>query len=143
MFNLSRFLQAFGIFFADNIVERYTEALKKRYDASYVSENRWPPFTPAKFTSLGYIIYKPKRTAKDTEESAKSARSGSFLSENVEEEISNIFLPINNNKYPKIILIEGAPGIGKTMLMKEIGRLWATDKVLKNNCITFLYGTLK
>ena len=117
-------------------MDNYTELLKKRYSIRHNSESRWPPFTPAKFTKLGYIIHKPKRTAKDAEHSALLARSGSLLSEN-EEEISNIFLPSNNDERPQIILIEGGPGIGKTMLMKEIGRLWATEKILKDKKVLY------
>ena len=125
--------------FLDNIVDNYSELLKKRYNTTYVSESRWPPFTPAKFTKLGYIIHKPKRTAKDAKKSAILARSGSLLSENVaiEEEISNIFLPSNNDKRQQVILIEGAPGIGKTMLMREIGRLWATEQILKDKKVLY------
>ena len=124
----------------DNIVDNYTELLKKRYNSTkYTSESRWPPFTPAKFTKLGYIIHKHKRTSKDAKKSAVLARSGNPLSENVaiEEEVSNIFIPIESNEHPQIILIEGAPGIGKTMLMKEIGRLWATEKILKDKKVLY------
>ena len=124
----------------DDIMRNYTVELKKRYNSHYVPENRWPPFTPKKFTNLGYIIHKPKRTEKDTEKSAILARSGNLSSQNVaiEEEISNIFLPVNNNKHPQIILIEGAPGIGKTMLMREIGYLWANEKILKDKKVLYV-----
>ena len=99
----------------DDVMAYYTVQLKNRYNSRYIPENRWPPFTPAKFTKLGFIIHKPKRTGKDTEKSAILARSGCLPPNNVtiEEEISNIFLPVNNDKRPQIILIEGAPGIGK------------------------------
>ena len=111
-----------------------TVVLKNRYNSHYISENQWPRFTPEKFTNLGYIIHKPKRTEIDTEKSAILARSGNLSSQNcaIEEEISNIFLPVDSNKRPQIILIEGAPGIGKTTLMREIGYLWANEKILKD-----------
>ena len=50
----------------------------------------------------------------------------------IKEEISDIFLPMNDNGHPQLILIEGAPGIGKTMLMIQIGTLWAKGEILDN-----------
>ena len=109
----------------DEIIKNYTVELKKRYNSHYIPENRWPPFIPEKFTNLGYIIHKAKHAGIDMEKSAILARSGNLSSQNVsiEEEICNIFLPVVDDKRPQIILIEGAPGIGKTMLMREIGYL--------------------
>ena len=125
------------LFVTEHIVDKYAKALKTRYkEMSHKSENRWPPYTPKKFTKLGYIIYKSERTAIDTAKSAGLARSGSFVSESVEEEISTIFSHAKI-KHPQIILIEGAPGIGKTMLAKEIRRLWATEEILKDKKILY------
>ena len=124
----------------DDVVKDYAVELKKRYNRRYIFENRWAPFSPEKFTNLGYIIHEHKCTETDTKTSTMLARSGNFSSQNVtiEEEIANIFLlPVNNDKCPQIILIEGAPGIGKTMLMREIGYLWANEKILKDKI--FLY----
>ena len=118
----------------DDIMAYYTVKLKNRYNSHYIPEHHWPPLDPPpKFTKIGFMIHKPKRTAKDTKNSAMLARSGSLPSENtIKEEISSIFLPVNINKRPQIILIEGAPGIGKTMLMNEIKYLWANGKILKD-----------
>ena len=46
------------------------------------------------------------------------------------EEISGIFMPIS--KHPQIILAEGAPGIGKTMFMRETAYRWATNEILED-----------
>ena len=128
------------LFIVDYDMEEYTKILKSKHNTGYIHENRWPPFAPEKFTKLGYIIRKPKRTAQEAKRTAELARSGNLPSDNIaiEEEISNIFLPISNNKRPQIILIEGAPGIGKTMLMKEIRYLWATEKILKDKKVVLL-----
>ena len=44
----------------------------------------------------------------------------------------------SSTKAPKRILIEGAPGIGKTVLAKEISYQWATNEILTEIKIVFL-----
>ena len=47
------------------------------------------------------------------------------------KEITDILAPIEKNKDPAFILIEGAPGIGKSVLLKEISYRWAKKELLK------------
>ena len=58
------------------------------------------------------------------------------------KEISDIFQPFKSNDgsttNPKYILIEGAPGMGKTTLCKEIAYQWATNSLLKDTELLFL-----
>ena len=57
--------------------------------------------------------------------------------------ISEIFKPLEDTdmKTPQKILIEGAPGIGKTILSKEIAYQWARgeEKILKDKKLVFLF----
>ena len=39
---------------------------------------------------------------------------------------------------PRIILIEGSPGIGKTILSKEVAFQWANNKLLAEKVLLFL-----
>ena len=139
-------------------MRQYAEILKEDYKShkKYTSDSKWPPFTPKKFTELGFVIHKPRRTQKETEDFAESKWSGSFSSapkhtcENfgkssdytfdsdvvIKDNISDIFLSAENGM--QIILVEGAPGIGKTMLIKEIAHLWATGELLTDTEIILL-----
>ena len=61
---------------------------------------------------------------------------------NTTKNISDIFVSVTaNDKFtinPCIILIEGAPGIGKTVLANEIAFQWANNKLLIDKKILFL-----
>ena len=56
--------------------------------------------------------------------------------------LSDIFQSFKNNDestiIPKFILIEGAPGMGKTTLCKEIAYQWAENSLLKDTTLLFL-----
>ena len=62
------------------------------------------------------------------------------------KDIAEIFAPPQNShhassKYsttPNVILIEGAPGIGKTILSKEIAFQWANNNLLSEKLLLFL-----
>jgi len=62
--------------------------------------------------------------------------------ESIISEISGIFSPIQcedgTSVEPKMILINGAPGIGKTTLCKEIAFRWANGSLLTNDSLVLL-----
>ncbi|XP_065915638.1 NACHT, LRR and PYD domains-containing protein 3-like [Dysidea avara] len=62
--------------------------------------------------------------------------------ESIISEISDIFSPVQRedgtSMEPKMILINGAPGMGKTTLCKEIAFRWANRSLLMNNSLVFL-----
>ena len=49
----------------------------------------------------------------------------------VTKELTEILAPIEQSKDPQCILIEGAPGIGKSVLLKEIAHRWGNKQLLK------------
>ena len=55
----------------------------------------------------------------------------------ITKEVAEILLPMEANKDPHFILFEGAPGMGNTLLLKEIAYSWAKDKVYKNSSLFF------
>ena len=52
-------------------------------------------------------------------------------SSTVTKELAEILAPLEQSKDPQFILIEGAPGIGKSVLLKEIAYRWSNKQLLK------------
>ena len=52
-------------------------------------------------------------------------------SSTVTKELAEILAPLEQSKDPQFILIEGAPGIGKSILLKEIACGWGNKQLLK------------
>ena len=52
-------------------------------------------------------------------------------SSTVTKELTEILAPLEQSKDPQFILIEGAPGIGKSILLKEIAYRWGNKQLLK------------
>ena len=112
----------------------YTVQLKERY------KYKWPPYI-SNFTNLGYVIHKfmHKRSGMLLSRHMCDTYNNFDTSVTVDEEISNIFLPVDNNECPQIILIEGPPGIGKTMLMREIRNLWSYNMILNEKKVLLYF----
>ena len=55
-------------------------------------------------------------------------------------EISGILASLEDPvfKHQRMVLIEGAPGMEKTVLLKQIAYEWAQNKQLKNSHLFFL-----
>jgi len=52
-------------------------------------------------------------------------------SSTVTKELTEILAPLEQSKDPQLILIEGVPGIGKSILLKEIAYRWGDKQLLK------------
>ena len=107
----------------------------------------WPPFQPTSIINVTVIHYKNRLAQQQLIKISEHLKTGatgfsklesSLSHSTVTKDISEIFKvdPADQaegntkSKPPKLILIEGAPGIGKTVLAKEIAYLWADNKLL-------------
>ena len=114
-----------------------------------VDDNTWPPEQPLSFTPLLLIYYKGSRTPKQitamaelmstgdidkvasvTDEQSSVKREKSYTS-TATKEIKEILAPLEESKKSAFILIEGAPGIGKSVLLKEVSYRWANKELLQ------------
>ena len=124
-------------------------------------------FTSSFLLCVALIHYKGKRTRQELFAIAQRHKDGSIAIDQltssssqapaakkqrldhsgVTKDIADIFTadPMDQiedstdlNKSPKRILIEGAPGIGKTVLAKEIAYRWAKKELLQNIELTFV-----
>ena len=144
------------------------EYLRNRYiETRYIPEGKeWPPNQPKYYVNLAVVHYdQGSRTQEevifsaqyhrhldlitDREKEAPPLISSTTMHSKITKEIVSLFMddPHMNNteanagnsiSLPKSILIEGAPGIGKTILLKEIAYRLANGTILDNARIVFL-----
>ena len=131
-----------------------TQSKQKRFDDL---EGIWQILYPEHFINELLIHHPKQRGEKEIEEVASFMRSdyeyitwfasthkthtppcNSIRSVNISDIFESIKHEDGSLIEPKLILIDGAPGMGKTTLCKEIAYQWANGKLLKNTKIIFL-----
>ena len=134
-------------------VRRAHKLLCERYIQNrYIPpDDDWPPYHPKHYTPLTLIHHEGRRTESEVinvaqainpQGNVSSYKSQQFFGkiyEKAVKSINDIFIPFEEPKpIPYIILIEGAPGIGKTILSKEIALQWVKNTVLHSKQLLFL-----
>ena len=125
------------------------DLLRQRYTQSrYVPpEDDWPPYHPKHYTPLTIINHSKKCTESEIIDVAQEmvikenifGSQSSNMSDKSIKCVSDIFSPLEGvSSNPYTILIEGAPGIGKTILSKEIALQWADKLILQSQQLLFL-----
>ena len=121
-----------------------------------IDEDTWPPNQPQHFIPLLLIYHEGQHTFKHTSvlQLAKAALSGALpkhcpqvsnkpLKEALDsskftKEIENVLISLQKSNDAQFILVEGLPGIGKTLLLQEIAYNWAIGKLLQKFKLVFL-----
>ena len=124
-----------------------------------VGKDTWPPEQPKDFTPVVLVHYEEQRTMKDVNIITKAVHTGhisdvisaassqpvtkrrwldshqplreALQTSKVTRNVADILKPFDQSDDPQTILIEGAPGIGKSILMKHISYCWAEGDVMK------------
>jgi len=128
----------------------------RKYMYHPYEEENWPPFAFDVVVSVAMITYKEKQTEKQFIKIAERHRAGTAevdrlaeemspskrrrLNYTISRELADVFaayqdIPSNPSKR---ILIEGVPGIGKTVLVKNIAYRWSIGEILKDVQVLFL-----
>ena len=117
------------------------------------SEDAWPPHQPKHFTPVVLVHQETQQTKKQREERmiwVKATRKGGmkeYLSITTQETTKNlqeIFSKLDQidqtsgSKKLRWILVEGAPGVGKSVLLKHIAYLWAKGELITSCSLLFL-----
>ena len=104
-------------------ISHYRTYLKYVYGSSPISPNtKWPPTTGREFISLAVV----------EGQSCRDEYIGHTLQGNVKQVlhrrreifINQILEPVKGQNKPRLVLMEGAPGIGKSTLAWELCRKW-------------------
>ena len=100
----------------------------------------WPPYHPKHYTPLTVIHHERRCTEPEVISSAKKLFiKGYSMNDLAIKSINDLFIPFEGaTPYPYRILIEGAPGIGKTILSKEIALQWANQVILPSKKLLLL-----
>ena len=110
----------------------------QRYD---IENEEWPPNQPKSIVNLALIHYKGGHVKQHLIEVSKHNKGDTHTipyCKDIAEIFKNSMIEETNNKVQKIILIEGAPGIGKTVLSRQIAYSWAKKGLLCDIDILFL-----
>ena len=143
------------------VVYQLSSNIKAIYKATRfsVAKDMWPPEQPKEFTPLVLLHHEHEQSMEHVTAITKalntgaisdviSATSGNPLAiqpslhhhdklgealkaSKTTTDVSQILAPLEINDKPQTILIEGAPGIGKTILLKHIAFSWAEQGILK------------
>ena len=140
------------VFIADENTKLAVNHLHKTYGKRHiVSTDEWPPYQPKRYTTLA-LIHVEKHTSTEVISVTKELASKGKIENKKDnilkhhdddicyqsKSIAEIFSNDMHNQKHSFILIEGAPGIGKTVLSKEIAYQWAHNILLKHKRFVFL-----
>ena len=110
----------------------YTSYLKEMYERMPLDEN-WPPVQAQQYVPLVLVQTDPKQPQSEGDLNAKVQQ---ILSGKIEKtakaadqiDLSELFQPDKGGRKVKSILVEGAPGIGKTALSFTVCKQWVQGK---------------
>ena len=122
-----------------------------------VDENSWPPNQPKDFTPVLLVHYQDQHTferaapmqlagsiqlgrphSKHYPQDSHQSLTEALDNSKTTKQLVDILVPLQESDDAPFILVEGLPGIGKSLLLQEIAYNWATGKCLQKFKIVLL-----
>ena len=121
-----------------------------------VDDDTWPPDQSHHFTPLLLVHHEGQQRMDQAVEVAKLIHKGNVTSlateqlvhtkldhraphvSKVTKEVMEILAPLEEQEEPQFIMIEGAPGIGKSVLLREIAYRWGKQQLLQTFTLLLL-----
>ena len=122
---------------AFNTLAKYLQALYKR--SPLPTKNKWPP-TPSKYYINLACVSGETVSRHEMDEFTRSTIEGNIDSIYERKEhisIEDVACKVNE-RYPNLVLVEGAPGVGKTTFAWELCRGWADGRLLQHYSLVML-----
>ena len=118
----------------DSLVAKYKSYLKSKYlEKEMPDYGKWPPSTSKKYVNLA-VIEKVRLSHEEAEEKSKDLTYGdvSKIMRKGDIQLADIATPDEDSVLPKFVLVEGAPGVGKTTFAWKACRKWAKGTILQD-----------
>jgi len=130
-------------------VKTAANLLRSHYEENrYIPVDDWPPYHPKHYTPLAIVHHEGRCTEAEVTAFAQGLpMCGSIAADRLTiniykdtiKTVKDLCAPLENAASdPYAILIEGAPGIGKTILCKEIALQWSRKNILRSKALLFL-----
>ena len=121
-----------------------------------VDKDTWPPGQSLNFTPLLLVHHEGQQRMDQAIEVAKLVHKGDVTSlatkqsvhaklnshaphvSKVTKEVMDILAPLEGWEEPQFVMIEGAPGIGKSVLLREIAYRWGKQQLLQTFTLLLL-----
>ena len=114
--------------------DQYASYLRSVYTSKKVpTYSKWPPSSSTKYIHLA-VVKKKRVTKREADEFTRETIHGTEIDNIYQKKEAVDFSKVGKGKdgsLAKLILVEGAPGIGKTTFAWEVCRKWANGEILQ------------
>ena len=131
-----------------DFIQRYCYDIRMRYiQQSVLPESDWPPSLGGRYIRLALINQGRTtrdftyRTVVELQEDYVRGKYDKILKHKTEIQLKNIFDPVLVDGRTEVhlrMLIDGAPGVGKTTLSRNVSQKWAEGKMLQEYWLVIL-----
>lgn len=122
-------------------LQEYRDYLFNHYKRELPIMTKWSPRSTTTYINLA-SIKKEKINKTEANTFTKATLHGNLediLKVKESVQIEQIAAPLPDGSQPKCVVVEGAPGVGKTTFAWELSKRWGQGRILRNyNCVVLL-----